>query len=882
VQLTGTATGDVTVSSVSPVPGGSGTVTFTLGTSPAATPGSTLVTITGTSNGFSSTLEVTVNLTEGFTLSADPATFFLGNPSPLVVRIQRGAGFQGSVNVQLGALPTSIASAQPSSIVAPTGTNAVTFQITAAVDPNLSGQTVSIPVTGSIVPGSSPVRFSQSMGGNSANLVSIAASGILQAPFSVTAPNGTSLGSIQVGQTATALVQVNFLGTPVVFPSPVQVSGEGTAEVTLLSSPLQLTASGAASAVFSPLTAGLFSLKVVSQAGNFQVITTFRMNAFVPAPPPPPANPFSLSVFPSGVQQVNANVPVVVQVQVVPLDTGFAEPVVIEVTDGAQMQYDSVCGNPPGFQSYTGSPGVPGVLSFVISPPFSTATNFCMSAGQGVESTINSGPDSVSIQGTAVTGFFPNEVIHIVTVTHDFQIGVPNLVVSRVSTFNIPLGGSVQAQINLNAISGFNLPVHVHLTGSGSFISTSGPIQQPFPTGVASVDCGPEPSSTGKDVSPGGSITCTISNTSTSGFPSPVDIEVFGVFPITNPGSAVSAFFQVCLLDSGATFAGCGADIQGGGAQSFSKASIDADSPVADSSGLTIASSSVQFSPFAPKEGDPVRIRAEVENGGSSEARNVEVSLVVNKQVVATVTVDVPAGGSRRVEFEWEAFYDPRLSVAIAVEPEDGSPQQIVAVRNLFVEPSFAAALHQGRSLVSVRNRECAGFRFLAGVQSFCGGSSDFELNPTITGQGQLLVQILALNGGIVDLGPQPITGVLTVPAAGYQTRALLEGGHLYAVESHGKYGLLYVARIHSDVDPRLARLEGGSGPEPALGSLENLVPDQLGALLDQSLITVDFQWAYREDGSRQFQYGFAGGGRIPQPSVYRQPRVPAQGTAQQ
>ena len=144
--------------------------------------------------------------------------------------------------------------------------------------------------------------------------------------------------------------------------------------------------------------------------------------------------------------------------------------------------------------------------------------------------------------------------------------------------------------------------------------------------------------------------------------------------------------------------------------------------------------------------------------------------------------------------------FQPRLSMAIAVDPdgriaESGNLLRFAAVRNFMVEPALSSLARQGRSLVVVPNGECAGFRFSSGTQSFCGGSSDFELNPSITGNGQLLVQAMSLNGGIIDLGPQPITGTMEAPETGYQPRASLENGHLYAVESGGKYALMYVDR---------------------------------------------------------------------------------------
>ena len=61
-----------------------------------------------------------------------------------------------------------------------------------------------------------------------------------------------------------------------------------------------------------------------------------------------------------------------------------------------------------------------------------------------------------------------------------------------------------------------------------------------------------------------------------------------------------------------------------------------------------------------------------------------------------------------------------------------------------------------GRASLEVANGNRAGFRFLLGSQTFCRGSSDIELSPAITADGQLQAQVLSLNVEIVDLGPRP------------------------------------------------------------------------------------------------------------------------------
>ncbi|MBI4463864.1 MAG: hypothetical protein HY647_04090, partial [Acidobacteria bacterium] len=668
---------------------------------------------------------------------------------------------------------------------------------------------------------------------------------------------------------------INFLGTPS-FPGPVEVSASDAAGLSNVTGTVVLTGNGTASFSFLAQLVGIFSVTVTARAGDFQLSTDFSITVTAPPvlpppPPPTPPAPFSFFVTPASPNQVNANIPEVLQLQVIPDEgaTSFNQPVTVIVNDGAQMRFDPLCGQPSGFISYLN-----GALTFVIQPPFTTFVSFCMSAGQLGTPSISDGLDPITIIGST-SGYLP------AVTTYEFQIGVPEILVSPVTTFNIPSDGSVLANITVNGVGGFNLPLHVHVTGPGSFISGGGPVHEPLPDGISSPDCGPEGTAPGQDVLPGNSITCEIVNTTPSGSTTPIDLEVFATF---GGGASVVEPFKVCALGLAAP-SGCTPAVLRGDSQ-VAAARLKSEESDGGSAQLNVSPSEIQFSPLMPKEGDQVRILARVENNGTSDVQDVEATLVVNKETVATATVDIAAGKSKLIEFEWEAAYDPRLSVAISVEPQgrrSGFLQRVVAVPNLFVEPTLSIPPRQGRSLLVVRNGECGAFRFLNGAQSFCGGSSDIELTPTITGEGQLRVQIWTLNGGVIDLGPQPITGAVEIPEGGYQATALLEGGHLYAVNSQGKYALLYVARVYSDVDPRLARLARGSGGQPALQSLGDLLPDQLNALLDQARITVDTQWAYQEDGSRRFRYGFSGGsGRIPAPTVFRQPRVPEGGASPQ
>ena len=87
---------------------------------------------------------------------------------------------------------------------------------------------------------------------------------------------------------------------------------------------------------------------------------------------------------------------------------------------------------------------------------------------------------------------------------------------------------------------------------------------------------------------------------------------------------------------------------------------------------------------------------------------------------------------------------------------------------------------------------------------------------------------------------------------------------------------MLYVGRIESEVDPRLAAQDAGAAS--LADGLDGLAGDSMGdVLLDRAKITLDLQWAVGEDGERRLSYRFnAVSATTPRPGVYRQPRQPS------
>src|ERR1043165_1834953 len=140
--------------------------------------------------------------------------------------------------------------------------------------------------------------------------------------------------------------------------------------------------------------------------------------------------PFTLEITPSPSQiQFNDVIPTTIQVRVVPQVAGFNQAVTVTVPDGAlDLVVYGGCPDPPGFVSYNGT------LTFTVNPPYDPVT-FCEQGSGPPTGGATPGNDSTTI--TAFTsGANP------VSVDVNMRVGVPQIVVTRASTFNVPFGGT--------------------------------------------------------------------------------------------------------------------------------------------------------------------------------------------------------------------------------------------------------------------------------------------------------------------------------------------------------------------------------------------------------------------------------------------------------
>jgi len=282
---------------------------------------------------------------------------------------------------------------------------------------------------------------------------------------------------------------------------------------------------------------------------------------------------------------------------------------------------------------------------------------------------------------------------------------------------------------------------------------------------------------------------------------------------------------------------------------------------------LDIPADDLTYTPSFPREGDIVKFRVRVRNDGQADARGAQLALLAQDKVIASERVDISAGRSVTVEMAWKAeaaaARDLRFALRSADQPEDNPPALTLRLRNFAVERRGGlSSVRRERFTVEVRNEGCSGLRLLTGSQTSCGGSADIEFSAFINENGRIVVQAFANDGGLIDLGVQPLASVAAAPGAGYLPQGMLESGRTYAIKARNRYALVRIARLASSVNPRLLaderkrndnrRRDGRVTDEDPFQGIRDA--RTLDRVLDSARISIQIEYLVQEDGSVNFQ----------------------------
>jgi hypothetical protein len=347
------------------------------------------------------------------------------------------------------------------------------------------------------------------------------------------------------------------------------------------------------------------------------------------------------------------------------------------------------------------------------------------------------------------------------------------------------------------------------------------------------------------------------------------------LLPIPSTGVAAGQTYTLRITGSSATSSGASLSMTPGPDATLAISAPAPDlQPMSRSARaeLDIPADELTYTPSFPREGDTVKFRVRVRNRGRNDARGAELALLAQDRVMASERVDISAGRTVTVELAWKAeaaaARDLRFALRTAGQPgsgqPDGNPPAVtLRLRNFAVEPRGGlSSVRRERFTVDVRNEGCAGLRLLTGSQTSCGGSADIEFSAFINDSGRIVVQAFANDGGLIDLGVQPLASVAAAPSAGYLPQGMLESGRTYAIKARNRYALVRIARIASSVNPRLVaderrrndnrRRDGRVIDEdPSQGIRDSRTLDRV---LDSARISIQIEYLVQEDGSVNFQ----------------------------
>jgi len=446
--------------------------------------------------------------------------------------------------------------------------------------------------------------------------------------------------------------------------------------------------------------------------------------------------------------------------------------------------------------------------------PYGVAANVFFAAAQDATGAVSPGPAQVtvsatSIQTSAMRGAPTPQPVGPNQTTLQFNVG--DLQLTSQPCFNLAPGAEGVLQLTFTPLGGFNVP-----SISWSLAS--------LPPGVVLNSLTSASNFSGGSYSP---VSIDLTNTNPTDITTTQSLTLLGSIS-NNNGSATVAFAPAIQLHSGSCTPGAvrNAMIEGGGlsgtrgvwkrgsgAGAIARANIARPTPASSGDPRLIAGD-VSYTPSMPKAGDTVQVRFRITNPGSSEARDVPVSLVVNGAVVASDTFDIGAGKTVLGGLQWTNAQLPRTAIAnsaivanLVVDPGHNARATVASGK---VAPlahfSISGAVNAGgapiapalggrqRALIQMAESACAGFRFSSGASAACG-SSDVEIAFEDAASGRFS---LASSRGIFDLG-MAYNGNGVPANAQYSGQAAVMAGHSYAVQlDGGRVGVLTIRSINN------------------------------------------------------------------------------------
>jgi hypothetical protein len=647
------------------------------------------------------------------------------------------------------------------------------------------------------------------------------------------------------------------------------------------------------------VTAGGGALGAVSvmTAANGQAQTTWipgaagtnTVSAWVPAFPSIPAVTFTASaVPPAGIVSIGSGQGSPGAYASVPVNINFAYP-----ADGLSF---SVMVSPVG-----GAPALTGTGNFSFTPgggvPNPTLTDTGARPDTISLSFLNVSP---ALTGVMVLGQLRIKVPFTAAAGQSYIVQVTGGSANLGQTLSIPVQAGTPGTLTVNAsapptgggmvsagsVSGppgtlVQVPITLSLSGatadtvSFSFTIVPGGSGLPMSTALSFVPQVPSP--------PVPTINASIPSLISVAWLSPlispplsVSVPLGNVrFTIPTSGVAAGQTYTLRITSASATSSGASLSMVPGPDATLSITLPPSDMQAMSRSAkveLDIPADELTYTPSFPREGDTVKFRVRVRNGGRGDARDAELALLARDRVIASQHLDISAGRSATVELAWKAEAaaagDLRFTLRTAGQPDSGRPEDnppavTLRLRNFAVERRGGlSSLRRERFTVDVRNEGCSGLRLLTGSQTSCGGSADIEFSAFINENGRIVLQAFANDGGLIDLGVQPLASVAAAPGAGYLPQGILESGRTYAVKARNRYALVRIARIVSSVNPRLLaderkrndnrRRDGRVIDEdPFQGARDTRTLDRV---LDSARISIQIEYLVQEDGSVNFQ----------------------------